>query len=92
MKIDIGTNEILFLKSIDFAEDNEEKMGVLIGNAGDKELIVQMSQGFVALKPLSFGQRITRDYTEFHFRGKDTLVLRCRDAKDGDGIAIRSPV
>lgn len=68
-------------------------MKVRIGNCGDKDLIVKGSGGgTVAVPPLGFGGKISRDYMEFDIGDHELIVLHARGAKDPDGVEIKSPV
>lgn len=70
-------------------------MKVRIANVDDNntDLIISGSGGgTMAVKPLSFGKRISRDYMEIEIGANELLILRPRGAKDPDGVEIKTPV
>lgn len=68
-------------------------MKVRLANCGDKDLIVQRSGGpSTAVEPLSFGRKIAREFVEIDIGANEVVILRCRGAKDPDGVTIKDPV
>lgn len=68
-------------------------MKVRIANCGDVDLIVKGSGGGTyPLKPLGFGGKISRDFTEFEIGANELLILQPRGAKDPDGVPIKTVV
>ena len=68
-------------------------MKVRIGNCGDRDLIVKGSGGgTLAVRPLGFGGKISRDYIEFEIGDNELLILQPRGAKDPDGVPIKTTV
>lgn len=79
---ELGANEILILRGCG---------SVRVSNHGDKDLIAQSGTSHRALAPMGFAARLRRDAVEYNL-AHDTLILRCRGAKDPEGVEIRSSV
>lgn len=68
-------------------------MKVRLANCGNKDLIVQRSSGpSAAVQPLSFGRKIARDFVEIDIGDNEVVILRCRGAKDPEGVPLKEPV
>lgn len=59
-----------------------------------KDIIIAASGGGGSLRlhPLSFGQKITREFTEIEIGDNEVLVIRPDGAKDPDGAPLKTPV
>lgn len=59
-----------------------------------KDVIIAGSGGGGSLRlhPLSFGQRLARDFTEVDIGDNEVLIIRPDGAKDPDGVPLKTPV
>lgn len=59
-----------------------------------KDIVIAGSGGGGSLRlhPLSFGGKLSRDFTEIEIGDNEVLIVRPDGAKDPDGVPIKTPV